>query len=85
MLAADASLGLALSRSGKFAEAIPHLEKSVSLDDDGSLHYQLARAYQAAGDAAKARSAMAEYQELLKKNREQKEEAAKETTIAPPQ
>ena len=85
MLAADASLGLALSRLGKFPEAIPHLEKSIGLDDDGSLHYQLARAYQAAGDATRARTAMAQYQDLLKKNQEQKEEAARETMIAPPQ
>jgi tetratricopeptide (TPR) repeat protein len=85
MLSANASLGLALSRLGKFAEAIPHLEKSLELDDDGSLHYQLARAYQAAGDATKARTAMTQYQELLKKNQQQKEEAARETQIAPPQ
>jgi len=85
LLAAEASLGLALSRLGKFAEAVPHLEKSISLDDDGSLHYQLARAFQAAGNAALAQTAMAQYQELLKKNQEQKEEAAKETTVAPPQ
>jgi len=85
MLAAHASLGLALSRVGKFSEAIPHLENSLGLDDDGSLHYQLARAWQAAGDAARARAAMAQYQELMKKNQQQKEEAARETMIAPPQ
>ncbi|MBS1860042.1 MAG: tetratricopeptide repeat protein, partial [Acidobacteria bacterium] len=49
MLAADASLGLALSRMGKHAEAVPLLEKALTLDDDGSLYYQLARAYQALG------------------------------------
>ena len=51
LLAADASLGLALSRLGKHAEAVPHLEKALELDDDGSLHYQLGRAYQAIGQA----------------------------------
>jgi len=84
MLAAHASLGLALSRSDKNAEAIPHLEKALELDDDGSLHYQLARAYQSAGDSAKARTAMAQYQEILKKNQEQKEEVAREAQIGPP-
>ena len=54
LLAADASLGLALSRLGKNAEAVPHLQKALELDEDGSLHYQLARAYQAAGEAEKA-------------------------------
>jgi tetratricopeptide (TPR) repeat protein len=84
LLAADASLGLALSRLGKEAEAIPHLEKVLELDDDGSLHYQLARAYQAAGNAEKARIAMAAYQELQKKNQALKEEVAREAQIAPP-
>jgi tetratricopeptide (TPR) repeat protein len=64
---ADASLGLALARLGKYAEAVRHLEKSLELDEDGSLHYQLARAYQAAGSGEKARAAMAQYQEILKR------------------
>ncbi len=84
MLAADASLGLALSRVGKFAEAVPHLEKARELDDDGSLHYQLARAYQASGDAAKAKTAMAAYQELLAKDQQRKQEAAAESQIVAP-
>jgi predicted Zn-dependent protease len=67
LIAAEASLGLALSRLGKNAEAIPHLEKSLKMDDDGSLHYQLARAYQAVGNSEKARTTMAEYQEILKR------------------
>lgn len=84
LLAADASLGLALSRLGKSAEAVPHLEKSLELDDDGSLHYQLARAYQAAGDREKARAAMEQYQQIVKRNEEQKAEVAREAEIAPP-
>jgi tetratricopeptide (TPR) repeat protein len=84
LLAADASLGLALSRLGNHAEAIPHLEKALELDDDGSLYYQLGRAYQATGAREKAAAAMAKYQELQKKNQEQKEEAAREAQIGPP-
>lgn len=85
MRAADASLGLSLSRLGKFAEAVPHLEKALQLDDDGSLHYQLSRAYQASGNSIKAQAAMAKYQELQKRNQEQKEEAAREAQILAPQ
>jgi tetratricopeptide (TPR) repeat protein len=85
LLAADASLGLALARLGSQAEAIPHLEKALELDDDGSLYYQLARAYQATGAREKAAAAMAKYQEVQKKNQEQKEEAAREAQIGPPQ
>ena len=52
--APDASLGLALSRLGNHVEAVPHLEKALELDDDGSLYYQLGRAYQAMGQREKA-------------------------------
>jgi predicted Zn-dependent protease len=84
LLAADASLGLALARLGKAAEAIPHLVKALELDDDGSLHFQLAGAYRAAGDAEKAREMMAKYQELVKREQEAKEEVAREAQIGPP-
>jgi predicted Zn-dependent protease len=84
MLAADAALGLALSRLGKNAQAIPHLRKALELDDDGSLHFQLANACRAAGDGEKARAAMVQYQEIVKRNQEQKEEVAREAQIGPP-
>lgn len=85
LLAAHASLGLVLSRLDKNAEAIPHLERALALDDDGNLHYQLARAYQAAGAREKASTTMAQYQEIVKKNQEQKEEVARTAQIVPPQ
>ena len=85
LLAAGASLGLALSRLGKYAEAVRHLEKSLELDDDGSLHYQLARAYQAAGSGEKARAAMAQYQEILKRKQQPKDDTEREGQIGPPQ
>jgi tetratricopeptide (TPR) repeat protein len=84
LLAADASLGLALARLGKHAEAVPHLEKALELDDDGSLYYQLARAYQALGQREKSATAMAKYQEILKRTQEQKEQVAQEAQIGPP-
>ena len=84
LLAADASLGLALSRLGSHAEAAPHLEKALELDEDGSLYYQLGRAYQATGQREKAATAMAKYQEVLKKSEAQKEDVAREAQIGPP-
>ena len=84
LLAADASLGLALARTGKAADAIPHLVKALDLDRDGSLHFQLAGAYRAAGDAAKAQAMMAKYQELAKREQEAKDEVAREAQISPP-
>ena len=84
LVAADASLGLALVRLGKNAEAIPHLVKSLELDQDGSLHFQLAGAYRSAGDPEKARAAMAQYQQIVAREKETREEIARETEIVPP-
>ena len=82
---ANASLGLALSRIGKTGEAIPFLEKALDLDDDGSLHYQLARAYQASGKQEKARATLDVYQKILARNEEAKQEISREAQIEPPQ
>jgi tetratricopeptide (TPR) repeat protein len=84
MSAADASLGLALSRLGKNTEAIPHLRSALPLDDDGSIHFQLANSYRASGDPEKARDIMTKYQEIVKRNQQQKEEVAREAQIGPP-
>ncbi len=84
LVAAHASLGLALVRAGRNKEAVAHLEKAVELDEDGSLHYQLARAYQATGDAARATTAMAKYQDILKRVQQQKDDVAREAQIGPP-
>ena len=64
LLPAHASLGLCYARQGKTQEAIPHLKAALQLDNDGSLHYQLARAYQATGQPALAKAMMDKYQEI---------------------
>jgi predicted Zn-dependent protease len=84
MVEADASLGLALARLGKHAEAVPHLVKALQLDEDGSLHFQLAGAYRAAGEADKAKATMEKYQQIVKREQETKEEVAREAQIGPP-
>jgi predicted Zn-dependent protease len=84
LLAADASLGLALARLGKNAEAIPHLVKALELDQDGSLHFQLAGTYRAAGNPEKAMEAMGQYQEIVRREQAAREEIAREAQIAPP-
>ena len=84
MLPAHASLGLALAKLDRGGEAIPHLEKALALDDDGSLHYALARAYQQAGNSQRSRQLLEKYQQIQKQNLEQKEELAKDIQIAPP-
>jgi tetratricopeptide (TPR) repeat protein len=84
MMPAQAALGLALARSGKNAEAIPHLQRALPFDDDGNLHYQLARALQSTGQAARAAEVMAEYQRIVKKNEEGKQQVAQEAQITAP-
>ena len=84
MLPAHASLGLALAKLNRYREAIPHLEKALELDDDGALHYQLARAYQQAGNAPRAGALMAQYQEIQKRNQEEKEAITNDVQITAP-
>jgi tetratricopeptide (TPR) repeat protein len=66
LLPAHASLGLCYGRLSEWQKAIPHLRAALDLDSDGSLHYQLARAYQATGQPALAKEMLAKYQELKK-------------------
>jgi tetratricopeptide (TPR) repeat protein len=84
LLPARASLGLALMRLGRPAEAIPHLAAALEIDEDASLHFQLARAYQASGSAEKARQAMAQYQALQQKSEADKRDLEEKTQITPP-
>ncbi len=84
MLPAHAALGLALASLGKNGDAIPHLERAVSLDDDGSLHYSLARAYQAAGNTERAKANMEEYSSIQRKNAEVNGTVASESEITGP-
>jgi len=51
LLPAQASLGRAYLQIGKAQDAIPYLKGALRTDTDGSLHYQLARDYQCAGQA----------------------------------
>lgn len=66
LLPAHASIGLCYGRLGEPARAIPHLKAALEIDHDGSLHYQLARAYQATGQPVLAKAMMEKYQQLRK-------------------
>ena len=83
-LPAHGALGMVYALLNQNAEAIPQLEKALSLDDDGSLHYSLARAYQAAGQTKEAKKAMQEYQQIKQKNQHVNDELAKEAEITAP-
>jgi hypothetical protein len=66
------------------ARALPHLEAARETDDDGSLHYQLSRAYQAKGDAARAEEALRRSQEIREAAEARQRELQQEFTITPP-
>lgn len=66
LLSAQAALGQALLRTGKANEAIPHLKAALSIDEDGSGHFQLFRAYEAAGQGEAAKQALSDYKEFTK-------------------
>lgn len=80
MLAAQKSLGLAYLQNRQAEKAIPHLKAALPIDDDGSVRYQLGRAYQASGQAALAQAMFKQYQE--KQNAQQAENKATETEVA---
>jgi predicted Zn-dependent protease len=81
---ADGVIGLVLVSLNRNADAIPHLEKALALDDDGSLHYSLARAYQATGKKQLALETMEKYQKIQKQNQEINGQLAKEAEITAP-
>jgi len=66
LLPAHVALGLCYVRLGQMRKAIPHLKKGLSMDKDGSLYYQLARAYQASGQPELAKEMMDRYQAFQK-------------------
>lgn len=67
-----ALLGRVDAETGKTQEAIQELELGVSSDDDGTVHYLLARLYHQIGDTKRADLALAKMQEIKQQRRDQK-------------
>lgn len=84
LLAARAALARALLQAGQPAEALPHATAALPIDTDGSLHFQLARAYQSAGQPERAAAAMAKYQQIQARAKEQERMADEQAKITPP-
>jgi predicted Zn-dependent protease len=64
-LPARAALGEAYLKCGEAELAISQLKAAAADDDNGTRHYQLAQAYQAAGKRAEAVSTLREYREIV--------------------
>jgi tetratricopeptide (TPR) repeat protein len=84
MRPAHAALGLVLSTLNRSTQAIPHLENALVLDDDGSLHYSLARAYTANGNVELAKKNLEAYRTIQAKNAKVNREVADESEITAP-
>ncbi len=82
--AAQSSLGRAYLSLGETGKAIPHLEAALSSDEDGSLHYQLSRAYQSSGRPDEARAMLEKYQQLQGSLERERERLSEEVQITPP-
>jgi tetratricopeptide (TPR) repeat protein len=66
LIPAHVALGLCYLRLGDAKQAIRHLKIGLTIDKDGSLYYQLARAYQQTGQPELAQAMMDKYQQLQK-------------------
>ena len=85
LLPAQRSLGLAYMQVGQAAQAIPHLKQALPIDQDGSLHYQLGRAYQAQGERELASTMIKQYQEMQRSHQAESQQVEKEVALTPPQ
>ena len=77
------ALGKAYLLIGNFKAAIPLIEPQLGVDEDGSLHVQLARAYTSLGESDKAAALMAKSQEI-QKAADERNAAAGKRVIGPP-
>jgi uncharacterized protein HemY len=65
---AQGALGRAYLDAGEAKRAIPPLEAALADDEDGSLHFQLARAYRTTGRAEDAGRMMQTFEEIRRAN-----------------
>jgi len=84
LLAAHKALARAYLAAGRAAEAIPHLQAALATDEDGSLHYQLASAYQASGQVGLSRQTLLEYQTIQRSAVAARAAAQQEVEITAP-
>lgn len=84
LLRAQSSLAQAYLDTGQSVKAIPHLKAALPLDSDGSLHYQLARAYAAAGQRSLASSMLEEYQRIHTAYEQQAQELKQQVRVTAP-
>jgi predicted Zn-dependent protease len=83
-LMAHRELGRAYLQIGQSAKAIPHLKAALNPDADGSLHYQLAKAYVATGQRQLAVQMLQVYQRMHQANEQQAEVLKQQVRVTAP-
>jgi predicted Zn-dependent protease len=84
LLPAHKSLARAELAAGNTTAAISHLKIALPADTDGSLHYQLAHAYQASGQSELAKKTIADYQKIQHSADAARQGTQQEMEITPP-
>ena len=84
LIAAHKALARGYLAAGRARAAIPHLKVALAVDEDGSLHYQLARAYQATGQPGLAKEMLADYDKTQRSAAVATETARRDVEITPP-
>lgn len=84
LLQAKTSLARAYLQLGQADNAAQYLKEVLPTDDDGTLHFELARAYRAAGKAELAKQAMESYRELKRRSDETQAELERQAEISAP-
>ena len=84
LLPAHHALGRAYMQLGRDADAVSSLEKALPLDNDGSLHYQLAQAYRSSGNREASAPVLKKYQEIQAANQKAQEEFQRDIQITAP-
>ncbi len=83
-LAARAALGRAYVRLNEPAKAIPCFKASLSFGPQGTIYYQLAQAYERAGEHALGKQAMAQFEAISKAAQARKRKDLEGMQILPP-
>ena len=82
--AVHASLGRAYMRVGEPEKAIPQFKAALGLDEEGTLYYQLAQAYQKTGQRDLARQTMQKFRQISQAAEARKPQRLEEYQITPP-
>jgi tetratricopeptide (TPR) repeat protein len=84
LMMAHRELGRAYLQIGQSEQAVPQLKAALTLDADGSLHYQLAKAYLATGQGQLAARMLLIYQRMHQADAQQSEVLKQEVRVTPP-